>query len=441
MDEAYLPYVVCDAFCILYTATIFFRLKSEIGDERDLVCLKKMILAFVIMVVTDMLWIIVENSGLRKWHFLDAAVNGISVSAVAVGCFFWFEFLELRLNSGWFRDARFKWPIRMPMIAACTLDLLSAFTGWVFYISADGTYEEGRLFWVQGTVTFAYLLLPAGQAAWKTVRTPLREKRWEYISYVVYICACIGAVLAEDSLPTVPLFTLSIFAVIQMLFLTLYLDQEYELARRERELAESRTAMMLSQIQPHFLFNSLTAIAMLCDLDPAEAKKTTLNFSEFLRGNLDSLSQKQPVPFSAELRHTQTYANIEKVRFGDKLNVVYDIQTEDFLLPSLTVQPLVENAVKYGVGKKVEGGTVRLSARGDESGWYVTVTDDGVGFDPAQIQSSGGRSHIGIVNVRRRLALQSGGTLRIESVLGQGTVAEIYLPKEGVPHDDPMHRR
>jgi hypothetical protein len=413
------------------------RLQSEIGSEYELDCLKKMILVFIIMAVTDMLWIIVENSTLRRWHLLNAAVNGVSVSMVALGCYLWLQFVGLRLYPDGFPDTKFQWLARILTIVICFLDLLSIGTGWVFYISEDGAYMEGKLFWLQGVITFTCLLVPTALALWKAIRTPSREKRWEYLSYVIYICACIAAVLVEDSLPTVPLFTLSVFAVIQLLFLTLYLDQEYALAKQDRELTASRTAVMLSQIQPHFLYNALTAIARLCDLDPVMAKKTTLDFSDYLRGNLDSLSQKQPVPFSTELRHTQLYTGIEKIRFGDKLNVEYDIQAKNFMLPSLTVQPLVENAVKYGVGKKKEGGIVRLSTREDAAGWYVTVTDDGVGFDPMQTQSDG-RSHIGIDNVRRRLSVQSGGSLRIESVPGKGTTAEILIPKGGASHDDPV---
>ena len=212
-----------------------------------------------------------------------------------------------------------------------------------------------------------------------------------------------------------------------------FLIEQYhirKMQKQEAQLEESRIAIMLSQIQPHFLYNALTAIARLCDLDPAKAKKTTLNFSDYLRGNLDSLTQTQPIPFSRELKHTQLYTDIETVRFGDKLYVKYDIQAMDFLIPSLTVQPLVENAVKYGVGRKKEGGTVVLSTWESEGGWHIAVRDDGVGFDPHQTQNDG-RSHIGIENVKRRLAMQSGGTLRIESRLGEGTLSEIFIPKRG----------
>ncbi|MDD3336228.1 MAG: histidine kinase [Eubacteriales bacterium] len=206
---------------------------------------------------------------------------------------------------------------------------------------------------------------------------------------------------------------------------------------QENELIQSRVAITLSQIQPHFLYNALTAIARLCDLDPQKAKKTTVDFSEYLRGNLDSLTQTLPVPFSTELKHTQIYLDIEKVRFGDKLNVEYDIGAEDFMIPSLSVQPLVENAVKYGLGKKKEGGTIWLSTKEEANGWRVTIRDDGAGFDRSEPVSDG-RSHIGIENVRRRVEMQSKGTLDIQSRLEIGTKAEIWIPKGDIVNDDSM---
>ena len=150
------------------------------------------------------------------------------------------------------------------------------------------------------------------------------------------------------------------------IFTLLYdLRQQYKETLRyqqmQRELTESRVAIMVSQIQPHFLYNSLSSIAMMCTIDPETAQEATVTFADYLRGNMDSLKQKTPVPFSKELEHLKKYLYIEKLRFGKKLNIVYDIRTEDFVLPQLSIQPLAENAVKHGISKKRGGGTLTIS--------------------------------------------------------------------------------
>ncbi|MEG1262867.1 MAG: histidine kinase [Clostridia bacterium] len=223
-------------------------------------------------------------------------------------------------------------------------------------------------------------------------------------------------------------------AVVTQLFLLL---RQARRLKRERdryhnmevELVKSQTAIMLSQIQPHFLYNALSAIAQMCEKKPAVAKEAVIAFSEYLRSNMQSLKSKRPIPFGEELRHLANYLKLEQMRFGDELKIVYHIETTDFSIPPLTIQPLVENAVKYGVGMSENGGTVVISSKACLDGVEIVIADDGVGYDPAQVQFDG-RSHIGIENVRQRLELMCGGTLTISSVKGTGTTAVIRIPAD-----------
>jgi hypothetical protein len=203
-----------------------------------------------------------------------------------------------------------------------------------------------------------------------------------------------------------------------------------EKIQTERKLNESRISILLSQIQPHFLYNALAVISRLCDKDPAEAKKATINFSNYLRANMNLLERTEPIPFENELNHTIGFLNLEKAMYGEALNVIYDIQTKNFKVPALTMQPIVENAVKHGIGKKEGGGTVTISTKETENGYQVIITDDGAGFD---IEKNGddGQQHIGINNVRLRLSAQCGGSLEIKSKPGAGTTASIIIPKNG----------
>lgn len=205
-------------------------------------------------------------------------------------------------------------------------------------------------------------------------------------------------------------------------------EQALKLVEQEREINDMQRKIMLSQIQPHFLYNSLNTIYHLCEKKPLVAQKAINDFSEYLRGNLDSLSKNNPVLFETEFNHVENYLALEKLRFDDNLEIKYDIQETDFLLPALSVQPLVENAVKYGVGKAHNGGTVTIATRKTNLFYEVIVSDNGVGFD-IQRQKDDGRSHIGIENVRSRLKVMCNGTLSILSNPDEGTIATIQIPR------------
>lgn len=210
------------------------------------------------------------------------------------------------------------------------------------------------------------------------------------------------------------------------------------LKKREKELderlKETDISIMLSQIQPHFLYNSLSTIRELCIEDPKKAQEALEEFSSFLRGNMDSLRSKVPVPFSRELAHVKHYLHLEQIRFGDELHVEYDIREDDFFLPTLTIQPIVENAVKYGVGNKEEGGTVWIETHRDGDQIVVTIRDDGIGFDVDEIEhipiQKDGRTHIGLSNVKHRIEKMVNGTMTIRSRKETGTEVKITLKTE-----------
>lgn len=213
---------------------------------------------------------------------------------------------------------------------------------------------------------------------------------------------------------------------IYTIFLQICVQDKIELNRKKAELREKQTQIMISQIQPHFLYNTLSAIYVLCGDDPKLAQKTIKDFSGYLRQNMNSLNSKDCVPFEKELDHTKTYLTIEKLRFEDMLRVEYDIQYVDFMLPPLTLQPLVENAVKYGIRGREDGGTVQIQTRKENGKIYIQVQDDGNGFDPLAVQDDS-KSHIGLENTRQRIESMCGGQLIIETSAEKGTTITIIL--------------
>ena len=195
----------------------------------------------------------------------------------------------------------------------------------------------------------------------------------------------------------------------------------------EAKLKESRISLMLSQIQPHFIYNTLGTIERMCLKDPEKAFDLVRNFSLYLRGNFSELDSVTPIRFEEELKHIQYYVNIEKVRFPD-MNIEYDVETKDFVLPALSVQPLVENAIKHGLMRLETGGTVVIHSYETPDYFCVEVKDDGVGFDTSLPVEE--KKHVGLRNIRGRLKAMVNGELILDSKPGVGTRAVIMIPKE-----------
>jgi signal transduction histidine kinase len=195
----------------------------------------------------------------------------------------------------------------------------------------------------------------------------------------------------------------------------------------EAQLKESRVSIMLSQIQPHFIYNTLGTIERMCLKDPEKAFDLVRNFSLYLRGNFSELDSVTPIRFTEELKHVEHYVNIEKVRFPD-MSIEYQVETTDFVLPALSVQPLVENSIKHGLMRLETGGTVLIRSYETHTHFCVEVKDDGVGFDTSRPVEE--KKHVGLRNIRGRLKAMVNGELIIESQIGVGTKAVIMIPKE-----------
>lgn len=196
-------------------------------------------------------------------------------------------------------------------------------------------------------------------------------------------------------------------------------------ANLETELERAKTEIALHQIKPHFLHNALMSIKVLCRRDPSEAEKAVYNFSVFLRNNMQTIESEQPIPFSEELKTIEAYLSIEQIRFGKKLHVIWDIQEKDFYVPPLTIQPLVENAVRHGICNKPGGGTVKISSYKDRDAVWILVEDDGVGFNRKELEKNGG---IGIKNLRLRLENLLNAKLEIDSECGKGCRQRVKIP-------------
>lgn len=214
-----------------------------------------------------------------------------------------------------------------------------------------------------------------------------------------------------------------------LLFMITYRYQEIKIRERDIQLSEYNAKLMLTQVQPHFLLNTLSTIQYLCKTDSQAAAETISDLGIYLRNNMEFASSTEMISFAKELSHIEKYVSIEQKRFGDRIRVQYDIKEKDFGLPALSIQPLVENAIKHGISKKRGGGTVELSTWRGVDTIHILVKDDGVGFDPEKPFSED-RVHLGLSIVTDRLKRMCGGDVKITSAVNKGTICEISIPIE-----------
>lgn len=185
-----------------------------------------------------------------------------------------------------------------------------------------------------------------------------------------------------------------------------------------------------TQINPHFLFNALNAIASSIRINPNNARELIINLSSYLRFNLELNSEF--IDVKKELKQVKDYIEIEKARFGDKLNIIYDIDDVDIKIPSLTIQPLVENAIVHGILKDNHNGTVKISLKDEGEKVKISIIDSGVGISEEMINNiytdNIPEKKIGLYNVHSRIKLIYGDGLKIKR-LDKGTMIEFYIKK------------
>ena len=310
--------------------------------------------------------------------------------------------------------------------------IINLFTGFLFHTDATGRmiYNGGSIDIVI-TVAFyvIYLLYILPQhCPWKKKLSVASFAIFPLL-LVLFIIIWYAVGITYNASAVMYIFLLLATYVV---FFGDYIESKELLLRQKAELAEMKSELMLSQLNPHFVANTLNSIVALCRFDPPEAERATRLFAGYLRENYVDMSGNQMIPFDRELQNLKNYIAIEQIRFPD-LQVGYDISCTKFTIPTMTMQPLAENAITHGVHGK---GRITVSTAETQSGYIVRIADNGVGFtEPPE----DGRVHLGIANCRERLQTLCLGSLTIKSRDGGGTVCEILIPKEKKANEDTVH--
>lgn len=365
-------------------------------------------------------WIIAENTNFLLIKYITGTVNYLCSPTM---CFVFWSYQDyLFPGNGKTSIAMTKF-----IHSFMPLDMIYIFSNVVFHhiflVSANGIYRFriGHTF----TLLFPFVALVSCMVVNLKRNIPLRKR----IALIAFCAMPIISTLTSLLLYTYSYNFVLIGFVLVFIYGTIQFERSIEYTKQKSELTEQKVKIAMSQIQPHFVYNTLNAISGLCDEDPATAKEVVTDFAKYLRRNMDVIRTDMLIPFEQELEHTKTYLKIEQIRFGEDLKVDYDVAYKDFKLPPLTLQPLVENAVKHGICGAEDGGCVTIRTAQNEKEVIITIEDDGVGYNTKSIGNDG-KPHLGIRNVKQRLSSMCKGSVEITSEIGKGTVVKMMLPKE-----------
>ena len=372
-------------------------------------------------------YFIFSADGISFWQ--DSIVT--NTTALGLSMMFYTLFLSMLLTN--FLD-KTKTAGVLTVIAAAVLDMLFAIlpmaTGILFY--------DTWRYWAGMQILASVILLGC---LVKEFICADKNNKWLYLGMMLPMLAFIvdvvitmlgywqGGLVSKCTFCI--LFVATLVVVLRVIPSSINAAAQAKALETERnalhaQLAQSRISTMMSQIRPHFIYNALGTIEYLCDEDPKKAKKLVHSFAKYLRGNFGELDNPRPIRMSQEMEHVRHYVSIENVRFPD-MTFTFQMNSDDFMLPALTVQPIVENAIKHGLMPLDHGGSIRVTSWETPEAYCIRIEDDGVGFDTDILMDE--RKHIGLRNIRGRLKAMVDGDIDIESAPGKGTKVEITIPK------------
>ena len=263
------------------------------------------------------------------------------------------------------------------------------------------------------------------------------QKRWLILVYLLFtaislIVSLIAVIRRRKQLSKLQFILILVYllAPVSIMLLAmelmLFIDQGKRYLKQKEELANQKASLAVLQMRPHFIYNTMTSIYYLIEQDAPKAQQVTLDFTDYLRKNFTAIAKEGTIPFAEELEHMRAYLAVEQVRFEGKLFVEFDTPYTSFRLPPLTLQPIVENAVKHGVDPDLDPLTIRIQTREVKNGVEITVADTGPGFGV----KDNDEPHIALANIRERLEMMCKGTLTVSEREGGGTVVSIFVSQK-----------
>ena len=302
----------------------------------------------------------------------------------------------------------------------CIMLCAAQFTDIFYYTAPDNQYVRAPLFPLMIAPLSLIMII-------NTVSLIRRRKKLSkkiFIALLVYLLptAILVILYTFAAVDTVVSFWMALCAI--TMFSLILTDNMEQYMQQQREITNQRAGIMVLQMRPHFIYNTMMGIYYLCKQDPDKAQQVTLDFTTYLRRNFAAIASENTVPFKDELEHTRAYLAVEQAQFEDRLFVSFDIKHTMFRLPPLTLQPLVENAVKHGMNPDGDPLNISVKTRQTKGGSEIIVEDDGPGFNSADDKEP----HIALNNIRQRLEMMCKGKLTIAPREGGGAVVKVTIP-------------
>ena len=298
--------------------------------------------------------------------------------------------------------------------------IIAQFTSFFYYVTPDNLFHFGS--WYPVIIIPALIMELINLTGLLLRRNVLTKK--QFYAMLISMLPLTVALIVHLFVAAFP-FIITGIAISAISMYGIVLSDEIEQHfRQQQEIARKSAGIMALQMRPHFIHNTLMSIYYLCQQDPMEAQRVTLDFNTYLEKNMTALAGDETIPFSEELEHTRAYLNVEQALYDESLFVDYDTPHIAFRLPPLTLQPVVENAVKHGLDPDSEPLRISIQTRDTESGSEIIVSDNGPGFEAIDDSSP----HIALANIRQRLEIMCGGKMTIMPRDGGGTVVKLMIP-------------
>lgn len=219
MNQIFIYYVMPEIYCFVFALIVLLRVDRNVGSEHEVRELRNLIFTYFAYILTDALWASFELGIFRPGHYINAAINCISVMSISLGCFYWYSFVCDRLHRKYSNRKLHKLLSRLPVAIIFALDIISIYTGWMFRINADGHYCDTKLFIIQGIVNFGYILVPAFLSIKAFIRSNSVTERLEYASYCVYVVISVFSLVFDEDMKYGPILAENMFLAILILFL------------------------------------------------------------------------------------------------------------------------------------------------------------------------------------------------------------------------------
>ncbi len=299
--------------------------------------------------------------------------------------------------------------------------VVTQFTDTLYYFTQDNQFVRGK--WYPVLIVPIIVLIVLNLVEIILRRKQLGKKY--FIAFLIYLLPLLIVMIAQAFVSAFLFIVVAVSISALSMFGIIMADQVEQHLRQQREIDDQRARIAVLQMRPHFIYNTMTSIYYLCEQDQQKTQQVVLDFTNYLRKNFNAIASDDTISFSEELEHTRAYLAVEQAQFEDMLIVEYDTPFTRFRLPPLTLQPIVENAVKHGMDPDADE-PLFISIHTEQTGSEVeiTVEDNGPGFQPTDNKEP----HIALGNIRERLEIMCNGTLTISPRESGGTSVKVKIP-------------